>query len=108
MVVSLDQSKTVKSTTVAAVKTGISDKTYSNKFLRFHPKLMKLDHRCYSITIVACSAPCGSFQEPICVSGIVQSETREARVKFTVRVLNQVDQSIIVPKKCEVTMVRPH
>ena len=105
MVVSLDQSKTVKSTTVAAVETGISDKTYSNKILRFHLKLMKLDHRCYSITIVACSAPCGSFKEPICVFGIIQSETREARVNFTVSVLNQVDQSTVVPKKCGVTMV---
>ena len=69
---------------------------------------MKLDHRCYSITVVACSAPCGSLQEPICVFEIVQSETREARVNFNVTVLNRVDQSTVVPTKCGVTMVQPH
>ena len=61
---------------------------------------MKLDHRCHSITVVACSAQCGSLQEPICVFGIVQSETHEARVNFNVTVLNQVDQSTVVPTKC--------
>jgi hypothetical protein len=55
---------------------------------------MKLDHRNYSITAVACLPPCGLLQELIRVFEIVQSETRKAPhgLNFTVTVANQVDQ----------------